>query len=42
MAMVAMIQPDSDFILMAWRTPSHSTAAPWAMPNIRTTGSIAQ
>ena len=32
-AMVAMIQPNSDRVLMAGRTPTRSTSAPCAKPN---------
>jgi len=41
-AMVAMIQPLSDLVLIACRTPSRSTTAPCTSPNAITTGSISQ
>ena len=41
-AMVAMIQPASDLIAIARRTPSRSTTPPWMSPKTSTTGSIAQ
>ncbi len=41
-AMVAMIQPASDLIAIARRTPSRSTTPPWISPNTSTTGNIAQ
>ena len=41
-AMVAMIQPASDLVLIACRTPSHSTTEPWINPNASTIGSMSQ
>ncbi len=41
-AMVAMIQPESVLVLIAWRTASHSTTAPCVSPKTRTSGSISQ
>src|SRR5262249_30293753 len=41
-AMVDMIQPNSDLILMAGRTPIRSTNAPCASPNRQTSGIITQ
>ena len=41
-AIVAMIQPASDLVLIAWRTPSRSTTAPWIMPKASTIGSMIQ
>ncbi len=41
-AIVAMIQPASDLILIAWRTPRRSTTAPWRSPKTSTTGTISR
>jgi hypothetical protein len=41
-AMVDMIQPNSDLILMAGRTPMRSTTAPCKAPNTHTSGIISQ
>ncbi|KAG0919042.1 hypothetical protein G6F31_021274 [Rhizopus arrhizus] len=41
-AMVAMIQPNSDRVLMAGRTPTRSTSAPCAKPNMQTMGIMTQ
>jgi hypothetical protein len=41
-AMVDMIQPNSDLILMAGRTPIHSTNMPCSAPNTITMGIISR
>jgi len=41
-AIVDMIQPNSDLILIAGRTPMRSTTAPWNAPNRHTSGIISQ
>ena len=41
-AMVDMIQPNSDLILIAGRTPIHSTTIPCNAPNTITIGIINQ
>ena len=41
-AMVDMIQPNSDLILIAGRTPMRSTSAPWNAPKTHTSGIISQ
>ena len=41
-AIVAIIQPDSDLVWMARRTPSRSTTEPCSSPNASTIGSISQ
>ena len=41
-AMVDMIQPNSDLILIAGRTPMRSTNAPCTKPNTQTSGIISQ
>src|SRR5450631_340630 len=41
-AMVDMIQPNSDLVLMDGRTPIHSTTIPCSAPNTMTSGIISQ
>ncbi len=41
-AIVDMIQPNSDLILIAGRTPIRSTNAPCRKPNTQTIGIISQ